>query len=153
MLNVEQDLRENKIKSPGVGLHDPSNDDIEAIPFVHLTLTDALRVKNKAQKAYVQFLADAEMDSAEYFADVEYNNTLKYWAVVYCLSVDDEAAYKRNGLEQVESYVENFLGVKYFNAFESLALEICEECGLELRDLDTDEEDEDETENVSVTAY
>ena len=131
MLNVEQDLRDNKIKAPGVGLHDPDNEDIEAIPFVHLTLTDALRVKNKAQKALVQFLADADMDSAEYFADVEYNNTLKYWAVVYCLSVDDEAAYKRNGLEQVESYVENFLGVKHYGAFESLALEICEECGLE----------------------
>lgn len=151
MLNVEQELRENKIVAPGVGLHDPNNDDIEAIPFVHLNLTDALRIKNKAQKAFVQFLADTDMDNAEYFADVEYNNTLKYWAVVYCLSVDDEAAYKRNGLEQVEAYVENYLGVKFYAAFESLAVEICEECGLELRDLDV-EEVEEETE-VTLSGF
>jgi hypothetical protein len=84
------------------------------------------------------------MTDADYFADIEYNNALKYWSVVFCLSVDDEAAYKVNGQEQVEQYVENYLGAQFYGAYESLALEIIDTLGLELKDLDQDEEIEEE---------
>lgn len=139
MLNVEEDLRAKKMPQPGVGLHDPEHADIEAIPFVSIGLTDLLRLKNKAEKARVDFLASANIDSSEYFANVEYNNQLKYWAVVYCVSIDDEAAYKANGLAQVENYVENYLGSKFYGAYESLALEILDSCGVELLEVNQDE--------------
>jgi hypothetical protein len=123
---------------PDVSLHDPDIDDIEPIPFINPGLTGVLRIKNKADAARRKFLDESDLDNSEYFADVEYNNTLKYWSVVFCLSVDDEPAYKLNGQDQVESYVENYLGSKFYGAYESLALDIIDSLGLELKDLDQD---------------
>lgn len=141
-MNIEEDLRAKKIYQPEVGLYDPEREGVEAIPFVQMGLTDTLRVRNKAEKARVEFLSKTDMDNAEYFANVEYNNQLKYWAVVYCLSVDDEAAYKVNGLSQVENYIENYFGIRLFDVYESLALEILDSCGIELAKLSEDEREE-----------
>ena len=142
MINTEQDFRDKTIRQPQVFLHEHEIEGLESIPFVQMGLTDALIVRKKADSAKRDYLSNANFDGAEYFANEEYNNKLKYWSVVYCLSVNDEPAYRVNGLNYIENYVNDFLGVKFYAAYESLALEILDSCGIELAKLSEDENEE-----------
>lgn len=133
ILNVEEDLRKRVIPMPEVGLFDPNNDDIEPIPFVHPTLTAIRKSKLKADVARAKFLDESELSSnSAYFADVEYNETLKFWVVVFSLSIDDQAAYIKHGQQYVEGYVET----KLASNFEELANCIIQEIGLTLKSLE-----------------
>lgn len=127
MLNVEEELRQGKIYSPDVGLFDTKNQDIEAIPFVIPGLTDKLKIKLKAETDAESVF---EQTQNEFMRDVELRNKLIYWSVVFGLSIDDQAAYKRQGQEFVENYIEYGLS-QHFECYESLGLEILTESGLD----------------------
>lgn len=143
ILNVEEDLRKRVIPTPEVGLFDPNNDDIEPIPFVHPTLTAIRKIKLKADNARTKFLDESELSSnSAYFADVEYNETLKFWVVVFSLSVDDQAAYVKHGQQYMEDYVENKLGSKFYGLYEDLAIDIIQEIGLTLKSLEDETEEQ-----------
>ena len=78
---------------------------------------------------------------SQYMASIEMRNKLIYWAVVFGLSLDDAAAYKRQGQEYIENYIEHGLS-KNFSCYENLGLEILVESGLDdlLPNLDAEEE-------------
>lgn len=154
MLNVEEDLRNKLIQMPESGLFDTGTDEIEPIPFVHPTLTSLRKIKLKAESARRKFIQESDLSSSlEYFADAEYNETLKYWAVVFSLSIDDEPAHTINGQKYMEEYVENKLGSKFNNTYDELALTIINEVGLVLKDLSLDEvEEEPELEEASTAS-
>ncbi len=150
MLNVTEDLRNKVVKMPTTGEFLPDGDS-EVIDIISLTMKDCNKVKLKAESARLNFVDkfDGNEDLAKRFAIVEYNNTLKYWAVVYGLAVEDEAAYKLNGLDQVTAYIDNFFGTKYNSVYEDLALEILDKNGLELVDYEElSEQEENEINNL-----
>ena len=152
-LNVTEDLRNKVIKMPTPGEFLPKSEDAEIIDIISLTMKDCNKVKLKAEAARLNFVDsfDGDEDLAERFAIVEYNNTLKYWAVVYALAVDDEPAYKLNGMEQVTSYIDNYFGTTFNPIYEDLAVTICQENGLELQGIEEDDEETEElTELTSV---
>lgn len=147
MLDVEQELREGKIYTPEAKVFSPSHEDVEYIPFVTLGLTDKLKVKLKAEQAAKSVLDESE---DQHLSDIELRNKLIYWAVVFGLSLDDEAAYKRKGQELVESYIEH--GPLPFDCYESLGLEILTESGLDtLLPLPEEEAEEPELDGTITT--
>lgn len=153
MLNVEEDLRRKEIPMPEVGLFDPERDDVEPIPFVHPTLTAVRKIKLKAETARRNFLQESILSSCnDYFADAEYNESLKYWAVVFSLSIDDEAAHIIHGQKYIEQYVENKLGSKFNSVYDDLAISIIDEIGLELKALEHEEEQAEEVPHLITAA-
>ena len=142
MINVEQELRQRKEYTAEVGLFETDKYDIaEAIPYVVPGLTDKLKIKLKAESASKEVL---NLSGDEYLANVELRNKLIYWAVVFGLSLDDQAAYKRHGQEYIENFIEYGLS-KHFECYENLGLEILLDSGLDdlLPDLETEEDDDE----------
>ncbi len=141
-MNVEQELRQRKEYTPEVGVFDTDNYDIEeAIPYVVPGLTDKLKIKLKAESAAKEVFY---LSNDDYLSKVELRNKLIYWAVVFGLALDDQAAYKRHGQEYVENFIEYGLS-KHFDCYENLGLEILLDSGLDdlLPDLDKTEDDSD----------
>ena len=126
MLNVEEELRQAKIYTAEVGLFDPETQDIEVIPYVSLSLTDKLKVKLKAEQASSEFYG---VSGDQHLANVELRNKLIYWSVVFGISVEDEAAYKRLTQDYVENYIEH--GPIPFDCYENLGLDILTSSGLD----------------------
>ena len=123
MINIEQEIREQKIFTPETGVFNPDSEDLDLIPYVKLGLTDKQKVIIKAQ------IASEEIED-KHLKNVEMRNKLIYWAVVYGISLDDQAAYKRVGPEYIENYLENRLG-SFYSAYENLGFEILTESGLD----------------------
>ncbi len=136
-MNVEQDLHDGKIYMAEVGLFD--SDEIDAIPYVIPGLTDKLKIKLESDKAHKAVLEETE---SAFLANVEKRNKLIYWSVVYGLSLDDQAAYKKRSLEYIENYIEYGLS-KHFDVYENLGLEILTISGLDelIPELESDEID------------
>jgi hypothetical protein len=134
MVNITEDLRNKVVRMPVTGEFITDIGDCEVIDKITLTMKDCNKVKLKAEQAREKFLSewDGSEDLANKFAAVEYNNSLKYWSTVYSLAIDDEPAYKVNGLKQVMDTVDNYFGTKYNPIYESFAKEVCEDNGLKL---------------------
>lgn len=137
-MNVEQELRQRKEYTPETGVFDSDDEKLGLIPYVIPGLTDKQKIKLHAEKASKEVLKET---SDEHIANVELRNKLIYWAVVFGLSLDDQAAYKRQGQEYIENFIEYGLS-KYFEAYENIGLEILTMSGLDplLPDLEDEEE-------------
>lgn len=140
-MNVEQELRQRREYTAEVGAYEPEGKSLEHIPYVIPGLTDKLKIKRKAEIASAEVLTET---GDEYVANLELRNKLIYWSVVFGLSLDDKAAYKRHGQEYIENFIEYGLS-KYFKVYENLGLEILTMSGLDdlIPDMDEEETESD----------
>ena len=157
-LNITEMLKNKERPQPEANLFEPSLSylpagytDAEPVDTVSMTGTQCKKAKLKAEAAKMATIDEMRIELPNFndeqlgrLGDVSYNETIKYWAAVYSLAIDEERAIDVNGMDQVRELIDNKLSTKYGVIFDDLCIMCCHDSGLQLIDLDADVIDLDE---------
>ena len=143
--NKERPQPEANLFEPSVGLLPSGYTDVEPVDTIAMTGPQCKKAKLKSEAAKMATIDELRIELPNFddyqlnrLGDVSYNETIKYWAAVYSLSIDEERAIDVNGIDQVRELIDNKLSTKYGLIFDDLCVMCCHDSGLQLMDLDAD---------------